>query len=169
MLVNLSLGDRHWPSWHLLPSLPVWCAVLFLSPWGAPAWFEFKSSFGIASSRSLLDFWPPSSVDCWGSQAGKMEGKMEDIEDDKGRKPNLSHLPKYHDHDGWLTVRGLCEEIRQDHDELQHCFNPKVQLKNRSTHGQMVKLPVLLSHQPRYIGFQYAEVCVGAFPPDSSR
>ena len=33
----------------------------------------------------------------------------------------------------------------------------------------MVKLPVLLSHQPRYIGFQYAEVCVGAFPPDSSR
>jgi hypothetical protein len=57
MLVNLSLGDTHWPSWHLLPSLPVWCDMPFLSPTGASAWFFLESSSAITPARPLLDSW----------------------------------------------------------------------------------------------------------------
>ena len=57
MLVNLSLGDTHWQGWHLLPSLPVWCDMPFLSPTGASAWFFLESSSAITPARPLLDSW----------------------------------------------------------------------------------------------------------------
>ena len=80
-LVNLSFGDPHWPSWHLLPSLPRWSAAFFLPPCRAAAWFGFESSFGIASPGSLLGavIWPPGWVDRWGSQAQEMEEEKEDV------------------------------------------------------------------------------------------
>ena len=81
MLVNLSFGNPHWPSWHLLPSLPLWSTAFFLPPWRAAPWFEFESSFGIAPPGSLLGavIWPPGWVDRWGSQAQEMEEEKEDV------------------------------------------------------------------------------------------
>ena len=81
MLVNLSFGDPHWPSWHLLPSLPRWSAAFFLPPCRAAAWFGFESSFGIASPGSLLGavIWPPGWVDRWGSQAQEMEEEQDEM------------------------------------------------------------------------------------------
>ena len=158
-------------------------------------WIQLWHSTSGLAPRFLL--WPPGLVDRWGSQVQEWKKKKkmyitvyiytygyDDKVDHPWKEPKsilFAGIP-------WWLADGLRSEPRNTwntkkgtmNDELwsspgppgrkdnRHCFNPKVQFKNLSTRGQMVNVKHL-SAQPSYIRLQDTEVCVVAFPSESSR